>query len=214
MVTLKYVIFIMKLLFLLFLFACNSFNEIESYIHDIEPISISGNINAVIEIPSGTNDKFEVSKETGQIVQDIEDGLPRKIKYIGYPANYGMIPKTLLSPETGGDGDPLDVIVLGEQLQKGSVVEIKLIGILKMLDDGEIDDKLIAVMVNNSIFSSVNSFNELKKSYQGITEILEMWFTNYKGSNKVIVNGFEDEKKALEIFKSACDQYKLYNGKN
>jgi Inorganic pyrophosphatase len=106
------------------------------------------------------------------------------------------------------------LLYYGEQLQKGSVVEIKLIGILKMLDDGEIDDKLIAVMVNNSIFSSVNSFNELKKSYQGITEILEMWFTNYKGSNKVIVNGFEDEKKALEIFKSACDQYKLYNGKN
>ena len=214
MVTLKYVIFVMKLLFLLFLFACNSFNEIESYIHDIEPISISGNINAVIEIPSGTHDKFEVSKETGQIVQDIEDGLPRKIKYIGYPGNYGMIPKTLLSPETGGDGDPLDVIVLGEQLQKGSVVEVKLIGILKMLDKGEVDDKLIAVMVNNSIFSDVNSFNELKKLYQGITEILEMWFTNYKGFNKVIVNGFEDEKKALEIFKSACDQYRLYNGKN
>ena len=164
MVTLKYVIFIMKLLFLFFLFACNSFNEIESYIHDIEPVSISGNINAVIEIPSGTHDKFEVSKKTGQIVQDIEDGLPRKIKYIGYPGNYGMIPKTLLSPKTGGDGDPLDVIVLGEQLQKGSVVEIKLIGILKMLDNSEIDDKLIAVRVNNSIFSSVTSFNELKRS--------------------------------------------------
>ena len=170
----------MKLLFLLFLFACNSFNEIESYIHDIEPISISGNINAVIEIPSGTNDKFEVSKETGQIVQDIEDGLPRKIKYIGYPGNYGMIPKTLLSPKTGGDGDPLDVIVLGEQLQKGSVVEIKLIGILKMLDEGKMDDKLIGVMVNNSIFSSIDSFNELKKSYGGITNILEIWFAIIK----------------------------------
>ena len=201
-------------MFFVFLFvACNSTKDID-YANDIDPISSSGNINAVIEIPSGTHDKFEVSKETGQIVQDIEDGLPRKIKYIGYPGNYGMIPKTLLSPETGGDGDPLDVIVLGEQLQKGSVVEIKLIGILKMLDEGEVDDKLIAVMVNNSIFSDVNSFNELKKSYQGITEILEIWFTNYKGSKKIIVNGLEDEKKALEIFKSACDQYMLYDGKN
>ena len=188
--------------------------SIESYIHDIEPVSISGNINAVIEIPSGTHDKFEVSKETGQIVQDIEDGLPRKIKYIGYPGNYGMIPKTLLSPETGGDGDPLDVIVLGEQLQKGSVVEVKLIGILKMLDKGEVDDKLIAVMVNNSIFSDINSFNELKKSYQGITEILETWFTNYKGSKKIAVHGFENEQKALETFKSARNQYKLYDDKN
>ena len=214
MVTLKYVIFTMKLLLLIFLFTCNSLDKIESYIHDIEPVSISGNINAVIEIPSGTNDKFEVSKETGQIVQDIEDGLPRKIKYIGYPGNYGMIPKTLLSPETGGDGDPLDVIVLGEQLQKGSVVEIKLIGILKMLDEGEVDDKLIAVMVNNSIFSSVNSLNELKKSYQGVIEILEIWFTNYKGYKKIAVDGFENEQKALEIFKSARQQYKNHNDKN
>ena len=201
-------------MFFVFLFvACNSTKDID-YANDIDPISSSGNINAVIEIPSGTHDKFEVSKETGQIVQDIEDGLPRKIKYIGYPGNYGMIPKTLLSPETGGDGDPLDVIVLGEQLQKGSVVEIKLIGILKMLDKGEVDDKLIAVMVNNSIFSSVDSFNELKKSYQGITEILEIWFTNYKGSKKIVLNGFENEQKALEIFKSAREQYKKHNDKN
>ena len=201
-------------MFFVFLFvACNSTKDID-YANDIDPISSSGNINAVIEIPSGTHDKFEVSKETGQIVQDIEDGLPRKIKYIGYPGNYGMIPKTLLSPETGGDGDPLDVIVLGEQLQKGSVVEIKLIGILKMLDKGEVDDKLIAVMVNNSIFSSVDSFNELKKSYQGITEILEIWFTNYKGSKKIVLNGFENEQKALEIFKNALEQYKKHNDKN
>ena len=207
----RFILFLVKVIFFC---SCSSMGNIESYIHDIEPISISGNINAVIEIPSGTHDKFEVSKDTGQIVQDIENGQPRKIKYIGYPANYGMIPRTLLSIELGGDGDPLDVIVLGEQLQKGNVVEVKLIGILKMMDDGEVDDKLIAVMANNSIFSRVNSFNELKNSYQGITEILEIWFTNYKGTEKAIVNGFEDEKKALEIFKSAHEQYKLSNDKN
>ena len=125
-----------------------------------------------------------------------------------------MIPRTLLSINDGGDGDPLDVIVLGEQLQKGSIVEIKLIGILKMLDEGKMDDKLIGVMVNNSIFSSVTSFNELKKSYQGVIEILEIWFTNYKGSKKIAVHGFENEQKALEIFKSARLQYKNHNDKN
>ena len=207
----RFILFLVKVIFFC---SCSSMGNIESYIHDIEPISISGNINAVIEIPSGTHDKFEVSKDTGQIVQDIENGQPRKIKYIGYPGNYGMIPQTLLSIQLGGDGDPLDVIVLGEQLQKGSVVEVKLIGILKMLDDGEVDDKLIAVMASNSIFSRVNSFNELKNSYQGIIEILEIWFTNYKGTEKATVNGFEDEKKALEIFKSAHEQYKLSNDKN
>ena len=201
-------------MFFVFLFvACNSTKDID-YANDIDPISSSGNVNVVIEIPSGTHNKFEVSKETGQIVQDVENGLPRKIKYIGYPGNYGMIPRTLLPINDGGDGDPLDVIVLGEQLQKGSIVEIKLIGILKMLDNGEIDDKLIAVRVNNSIFSSVTSFNELKKSYQGVIEILEIWFTNYKGSKKIAVRGFENEQKALEIFKSARQQYKNHKDKN
>ena len=57
-------------------------------------------------------------------------------------------------------------------------------------------------------------FNELKKSYQGITEILEIWFTNYKGSKKIVLNGFENEQKALEIFKSAREQYKKHNDKN
>ena len=201
------------MLFVFLFVACNSTKDID-YANDIDPISSSGNINVVIEIPSGTHNKFEVSKKSGQIVQDVENGLPRKIKYIGYPGNYGMIPRTLLSINDGGDGDPLDVIVLGEQLQKGSVVEIKLIGILKMLDNGEIDDKLIAVRVNNSIFSSVTSFNELKKSYQGVTEILEIWFTNYKGSKKIAVRGFENEQKALEIFKSAYQQYKNHYDKN
>ena len=111
-------------MFFVFLFvACNSTKDID-YANDIDPISSSGNVNVVIEIPSGTHNKFEVSKETGQIVQDVENGLPRKIKYIGYPGNYGMIPRTLLPINDGGDGDPLDVIVLGEQLQKRSIVEI------------------------------------------------------------------------------------------
>ncbi len=200
-------------MFFVFLFvACNSTKDID-YVNDIDPISSSGNINVVIEIPSGTHNKFEVSKKSGQIVQDVENGLPRKIKYIGYPGNYGMIPRTLLSINDGGDGDPLDVIVLGEQLQKGSIVEIKLIGILKMLDEGKMDDKLIGVMINNSIFSSIDSFNELKKSYGGITNILEIWFANYKGSNKIIINGFDDEKTALKVFKTAHKDYKLNRNK-
>ena len=124
-----------------------------------------------------------------------------------------MIPRTLLSINDGGDGDPLDVIVLGEQLQKGSIVEIKLIGILKMLDEGKIDDKLIGVLVNNSIFSSIDSLNELKKSYGGITNILEIWFSNYKGSNKIIINGFDDEKTALKVFETARKDYKLNRNK-
>ena len=87
-------------MFFVFLFvACNSTKGID-YVNDIDPISSSGNINVVIEIPSGTHNKFEVSKETGQIVQDIENGLPRKIKYIGYPGNYGTVSYTHLTLPT------------------------------------------------------------------------------------------------------------------
>ena len=204
----------MKILFLLFFLSCNSKQNIKSYIHDIEPVSISGNSNAVIEIPAGTHDKFEVSKTNGQIVQDIEQGLPRKIKYLGYPGNYGMIPKTLLPVEDGGDGDPLDVLVLGEPLEKGSIVDVRFIGVLSMLDEGEIDDKLIAVRVKNSLFSKINSLTDLENEYQGLTDILKIWFSNYKGSSKVTINGFGDEKLASEIFNKACEYYQSNNGEN
>ena len=203
----KLVISMMKILLLLLLFSCNSKQNIKSYIHDIEPVSISGNSNAVIEIPAGTHDKFEVSKTNGQIVQDIEQGLPRKIKYLGYPGNYGMIPKTLLPIEDGGDGDPLDVLVLGEPLEKGSIVDVRLVGVLSMLDEGEIDDKLIAVRVKNSLFSKINSFTDLENEYHGITDILKIWFSNYKGSGEVLINGFGDEKLASEIFFKARKYY-------
>ena len=58
-------------------------------------------------------------------------------------------------------------------------------------------------------FSDSNSFNELRKSYAGITNILEIWFANYKGSNKIIINGFDDEKTALKVFETAHKDYKL-----
>jgi len=62
-----------------------------------------------------------------------------------------MIPQTLLSKENGGDGDPLDVIILGPSISRGSVVKAHLIGVLKLLDGGEQDDKLIAIIDNSII---------------------------------------------------------------
>lgn len=76
-----------------------------------------------------------------------------------------------------------------------------------MLDDGEIDDKLIAVRVKNSLFSKINSFTDLENEYLGLTDILKIWFSNYKGSGEVIINGFGDEKLASEIFFKARKYY-------
>jgi inorganic pyrophosphatase len=150
---------------------------------------------AIIEIPSGTNAKFEIDKNSGQLFIEQIDGNPRRINYLPYPSNYGMIPGTLQSEEEGGDGDPLDVIVLGPALEAGSDIPVRFIGVLKLLDGGEIDDKLIAVSEGNP-FSELNSLSELQEDFPGATEILRLWFLNYKGPGEMEVIGWGDELEA------------------
>ncbi|MCK5839193.1 MAG: inorganic diphosphatase [Bacteroidales bacterium] len=172
------------------------------------PLFEDGNINVVVEIPAGTLEKWEVDKSDGKIKLEHIDGKPRIINYLGYPGNYGMIPRTLLSKESGGDGDPLDVIVLGPPIERGSVVKCKLIGVLYLLDRKEQDDKLIAVLADSPLYH-VNSVDELNENYNGITQILQLWFTNYKGPGKMESKGFGDKKMAIDILKSAIDEYQL-----
>ena len=107
-------------------------------------------VNALIEIPAGTLEKWEYNKKTGEIELELINDKPRIINYLGYPANYGMIPKTLLSKENGGDGDPIDVIVLGPPESKGSIVKCKIIGVLYLIDNSEQDYKLIAISENSN----------------------------------------------------------------
>ena len=116
-----------------------------------------GDVNAVIEIPSGTMDKWELNKSNGQIEWELVNEKPRIVNYIGYPANYGMIPQTLLSKEKGGDGDPLDILVLGPTATRGGIVKCKIIGVLFLMDRGEQDDKLIAVSDNSPFFHLCSS---------------------------------------------------------
>ena len=131
-----------------------------------------GNVQAVIEVPAGRTEKWEVDKEDGDLKWNFKKGKPRVLKYIGYPGNYGMIPRTLSPKELGGDGDPLDIILLGPPLNRGDVVSAKLVGVLKLLDNGEQDDKLIAVQLNSPLIKS-NSLKELDEQFPGIKEILE-----------------------------------------
>ena len=167
---------------------------------------LSGNIQAVIEVPAGRTEKWEVDKKDGNLKWDFKKGKPRVLKYIGYPGNYGMVPRTLLSKDSGGDGDPLDILLLGPPLKRGEVVSAKLIGVLKLSDDSEQDDKLIAVQFNSPLKKS-DSIEELDERFPGITQILELWFTNYKGNGKMKSNGFGDREEAERILNEASDHF-------
>ena len=152
-----------------------------NFLRDYEPINDDGSINAVIEISSGTLEKYELNKIDGTIELELINNKPRIINYLGYPANYGLIPRTLLAKKNGGDGDPLDVIVIGPPEHRNSIVKCKIIGVLYLLDKLELDDKLIAISSNSTI-KNINNIDELKEKYSGILEILDIWFTNYKGN--------------------------------
>ena len=169
-----------------------------------------GSINVLVEIPSGTNGKWEVNKETGNLDWEFKKGVPRVVQYLPYPANYGMIPKTLSPEEIGGDGDPLDVLLLGEAVPRGAYVKGKLVGVMYMKDHGETDDKLIAV-AEGSPFENINTISELKEQFPGTLEILQTWFVNYKGIGEDMkVNGFAGKKEADKVLNEAVKGYNKY----
>ena len=166
-----------------------------------------GTINVVVEIPAGTTAKWEATKPDGRLEWEFKNGKPRVVKYLGYPGNYGMVPQTLLPEELGGDGDPLDVIVLGPTISRGAVVKAKAVGVLKMLDGGEQDHKIL-VVTKNSPFYAANNLKELREKHQGVIEITEIWFVNYKGPGKIKSLGYGDVDEAGRIIKAAIDAFK------
>ena len=141
------------------------------------------------------------------------DEKPRVVNYIGYPGNYGMVPRTLLSKEKGGDGDPLDILVLGPSVERGQILKSKIIGVLYLQDRGEQDDKLIAVSIDSPMYG-VNGIDELNNNYKGVIEIVQLWFTNYKGAGKMELKGYGNKKVAIEILKNAINDYKLNDTKH
>ncbi|MCA9000387.1 MAG: inorganic diphosphatase [Planctomycetes bacterium] len=178
----------------------------KSYLNDYEAQLKNGDVNVVIEIPAGTTAKWEVTKPEGELRWEIKNEKPRVVKFLGYPANYGMIPRTLLPKELGGDGDPLDVMILGDAMERGSVVPARLIGVMNMIDGGEQDDKLIAVRPD-SPFGEVKDLADLEEYFPGTTTILRTWFTNYKGPGEITVPGFADRDAAQKILTAAIEAY-------
>ncbi|WP_096014994.1 inorganic diphosphatase [Campylobacter lanienae] len=171
---------------------------------DISKIKAGSNpdkLNAVIEIPYGSNIKYEIDKDSGAVVVD-------RVLYSAmfYPANYGFIPSTLAD-----DGDPADVLVLNEYpLQAGSVIPCRLIGVLVMEDESGMDEKLLAVPVTkiDPRYDGIKSIDDLPKA---TLDKIKNFFETYKmlEPNKwVKVKGFEDAKKAQDILDKAIKSYK------
>ena len=148
-----------------------------------------GTINAVVEIPAGSGAKWEV-KPDGKLHWDIKKGRPRIVQYLPYPCDYGMIPQT-----KAADGDPLDVVILGPAVPRGSVVQARVIGIMKLTDKGEQDDKILAVIPDTPL-AEIASIEQLQKEYPEICTIVRDWFVNYKGPGAMPFGGFGDFEEA------------------
>ncbi len=158
--------------------------------------------NAVIEIPAGTNKKYEYSPNQKEFVIDMENGKDRIIDFLPYPANYGFIPSTLSKSDSGGDGDALDVLVISETVATGTVLEILPIAILKLIDDGETDYKVIAVPQDKGKrIIRATTYAELVAEYPKLLEIVALWFLNYNPKDSSSVDGWGDEKEALNEIK-------------
>lgn len=155
-------------------------------------------VNAVVEIPCGTSEKWEV-KLDGVLRWDVKNGAPRVVEYLGYPTNYGIVPQAVYGKEIGGDGDPLDVLVLGPALPRGTVVSVKVLGTIRLTDGGEGDDKLIAVDPKGPL-GKLDSMSDLERDLVGATDILKTWFLNYKGKEGAMkYDSFGSRTDAMEL---------------
>ena len=155
-------------------------------------------ITAVIEVPKGSKVKYELDKDTGGILVD-------RVLYssVHYPANYGLIPKTLAK-----DDDPMDIIVLGQaSVVPLSIMRAKPIGLMEMIDQGAEDDKVIAVHLDDPAFNHYNSIDELP---QHTLREIERFFHDYKAlENKVTkVDGFLPASAAYDAIKESIEFYK------
>lgn len=154
-------------------------------------------VTAVIEVPKGSKIKYELDKKSGLIKVD-------RILFssVHYPSNYGFIPRTLCE-----DRDPLDILVLGQEATVPlALMRARPIGVMKMEDQGEADDKIIAVHADDPEFSHFRSIQELPPHW---IKQVKRFFEDYKAleMKTVKVNEFLGPKEAIQVVKEAIEMY-------
>ncbi|USZ14947.1 inorganic diphosphatase [Moraxella sp. FZLJ2107] len=159
-----------------------------------------GVINVVIEIPTGSNHKIEWNRKLACFELD-------RVEPVAFakPCNYGFIPQTL-----DEDGDELDALVITEQpLTTGIFLQAKVIGVMKFVDDGEVDDKIIVVPADDR--NNGNAYNSLEDLPAQLIKQLEFHFNHYKDLKKAgttKVEGFFGVDVAKEVIKESQKRWK------
>jgi inorganic pyrophosphatase len=156
-------------------------------------------INGIIEVTAGSINKYEIITESGQLKLD-------RVGYssLSYPFSYGAIPMTW-----DYDGDPLDVEIVDitEPLVPGSLVELRVIGVMKFIDGGEVDDKIIAVLSDDKRVEHITHVDQLGEYFK--TETKYFW-ENIKALKKAgtgVVETFHGPEEAIKIIKECAEKY-------
>jgi inorganic pyrophosphatase len=155
-------------------------------------------VNAAIEIPRRSRAKYEICKETGLLKLD-------RVLYsaVYYPANYGFIPQTL-----GEDNDPVDIMVLSYiDAQPLCLMRARVIGVMRMVDNGEVDDKIIAVCEDDMSVSHIHDLEALPPHF---TLEIQHFFSEYKHleGKTVEVQDFQGREIAWQIIEKGMAAYK------
>lgn len=167
--------------------------------HDVSPgDNVPHMVEALIEVPKGSKVKYELDKPSGLLRVD-------RILFssVHYPANYGFIPRSYCD-----DKDPLDILVLGQEtVLPLSLMRARPIGVMKMLDQGEADDKIIAVHADDPEYAHYTSIDELPP--HRIKEI-QRFFEDYKilENKKVQIEKFFGPEQARKVISDAMELYK------
>lgn len=155
-------------------------------------------VTGVIEISAKSRVKYEIDKDTGLLSLD-------RILFTSmqYPTNYGFIPQTL-----GDDGDPLDILVMSyADIPPLTLVQCRSIGVMKMIDGGEGDDKILCIADDDVTVSHIKDLNDVPAHF---LEEVEHFFSTYKDleKKKVSVEGFKNKDEAHRIIERSIENYK------
>ena len=168
--------------------------------HDtyVDETVIAKGFPAIIEIPKGSTNKYELDKETGLLRLD-------RVLYsaVYYPADYGFIPRTYCD-----DGDPLDVLVLSQEpVFPLTIVEARAIGVMRMRDEKGIDDKIVAISTHDPSYADYRDKSELPAH---VLRMVRRFFEDYKvlESKQVVVEELLGPADAVTIIADALELYR------